>query len=80
MDSYKKYMVNKLAERNHISQNIIDTSVDIFEKGYIDSIGIFLLLAEIEVDLEIDLSFEDISALPIYSIDCISSVMEKKCQ
>ena len=80
MDIYKQYLVKNLAERNDLDENQIDTIVDIFEKGYIDSIGIFSLLVEIEDDLGIELNLEDISSLNIYNIDNIASIIETKCQ
>jgi len=80
MDRYRQYLVRNLAEKNDLTENQIDTTIDIFEKGYIDSIGIFSLLVEIEDNLEIELSLEDISSLDVYNINNIASLIETKCQ
>ena len=80
MDRYRQYLVRNLAEKNDLTENQIDTTIDIFEKGYIDSIGIFSLLVEIEDNLEIELSLEDIASLDVYNINNIASLIETKCQ
>lgn len=80
MDKYKQYLIKHIAQRNSIDENEIDINLDIFENSYIDSIGIFTLLVEIEDDLGIILDLEDISSLELYSINKIAFLMESKCQ
>jgi len=80
VDKYKQYLIKHIAQRNSIDENEIDINLDIFENSYIDSIGIFTLLVEIEDDLGIILDLEDISSLELYSINKIAFLMESKCQ
>ena len=51
---------------------------DLFEKGYIDSIGLFRLLLEIEVNFGKELTIEDLVSLKVFSINEIVKLAERK--
>ena len=75
MDKYEKYLIKYISETNFLDTNEIDTEVDIFENGYIDSIGIFTLLIEIENEFGKEILLDKISTLDIYSIKNIAKLI-----
>ncbi len=68
----KNFLINYFKEKN------IDISLDedIFENGYIDSIGFFRLLMELEVNFEKEIPLDLFENIKIYSINEIVKLLE----
>ena len=75
MDKYETFLIDYISEHSGLEYSYIDTDVDMFENNYIDSIGIFTLLIEIENKFSKEITLEDISSLEKYNIKNISKLM-----
>jgi len=76
MDKHIEFLVNYIAKNNNIDSKEVDIESDIFEKLYLDSIGIFSLLVEIEDTFEKELGLDDIASLDKYTIQNIAKLMK----
>jgi acyl carrier protein len=76
MDKYIEFLTNYIAEMNDIDKEGIDINSDIFQNSYIDSIGIFSLLVEIEDKFGKTLALDDIASLDKYTLYNIAKLME----
>lgn len=77
MDKFEQYLVEYISNNNGINKSKILLDVDIFENSYIDSLGIFTLLVEIENKFGKEISLEDISTFKSYTIVNIAQLIKR---
>ncbi len=76
MDKVEEFLIEFISQNSGVDISKIDTNVDIFESAYIDSIGIFTLLVEIENEFDKSITLEEISTLEQYTIKNIKELIE----
>jgi acyl carrier protein len=77
MDKLEQYLVDYICEHSLIETDKIDVNIDIFENGYIDSIGIYSLLIQIDDKFDKEISIEEIMTLDFYSIKNIAKLIQQ---
>jgi|GEM_PF-2439880 len=73
---YTNFFKAWVSENCAISLNEVDIDADMFESGYIDSIGIFTLFILIEEEFQIEMSLEELEGIDILTIKNLSKVIE----
>ena len=52
----------------------------LIESGYIDSLALINLISELDIEFDIEISFEDLNVSNFSSVDAIQALVEKKVQ
>ena len=73
---YINFLKEKIADNTGITIDNINTDINIFENNYIDSIGIFTLLVEIEEEYGIEISLNSIEDIDTLTINSLSKIIE----
>ena len=77
MDRVEEFLIEFIANNSGLDVGKIDTDVDVFERTYLDSIGIFTLLVEIENEFDKSITLEEISTLEHYTINNIKELIQR---
>lgn len=56
------------------------TCVSLIESGYIDSLGLINLISELDIEFDIEISFNDLSVDNFNSVDSIQALVQQKVQ
>ncbi|SFV68602.1 hypothetical protein MNB_SM-5-255 [hydrothermal vent metagenome] len=78
MSKYEKFLVDYIIEKNGIDINSININNNMFEQGYIDSLGIFTLFVLIEEEFDIDMSLDDVANFNIKTIKQLAQFIQSK--
>lgn len=59
----------------------IDLKCETFiDSGYIDSLALINLISELDIEFDIEITFEDLNVSNFSSVDAIQALVEKKVQ
>lgn len=61
-------------------QGIDLTCASLIESGYIDSLGLINLISELDIEFDIEISFNDLSVDNFNSVDSIQALVQQKVQ
>jgi len=75
MNKYEIFLVNYISEKNSIDREIIDISSNIFDSAYIDSIGLFTLLVELEEEFGIEIDLDSIKSSDVSTIKSFAQLL-----
>ncbi len=78
MDKYEAFIKQFIADRRGHDIDDIDVRADMFERHYIDSLGVFTLLLEIEDAFDVHFNDEDMTEGKMLSIQGIAQVTAAK--
>ena len=56
------------------------TCVSLIESGYVDSLGLINLISELDIEFDIEISFNDLSVDNFNSVDSIQALVQQKVQ
>lgn len=56
------------------------TCTSLIESGYIDSLGLINLISELDIEFDIEISFNDLSVDNFNSVDSIQALVQQKVQ
>ena len=63
---------------NEIVPGIDPACVTLVESGYIDSLALINLISELDIEFDIDITFDELSVDNFRSVDAIQALVEKK--
>lgn len=79
MIDYRQFLITWISKNKGLDENQVDINVDIFENNYVDSLGIFSLIIDIELELDIVLKPEDIVDSHLSNtVEGLSNILLKK--
>ena len=52
----------------------------LIDSGYIDSLALINLISELDIEFDIEITFEDLNVSNFSSVDAIQALVEKKVQ
>ena len=78
MENYQTFIAQYIAEKRGLELACIDMSADMFEQHYIDSLGVFTLLMELENAFNVRFDEQDMSDKKMHTIQGMARVIENK--
>ncbi len=79
MIDYRQFLITWISKNKGFDAKQIDINANIFENNYVDSIGIFSLIIDIELELNIILKPEDIANSDVSNtIEGLANILSKK--
>lgn len=78
MDKYIDFLIKWISEKNGFDEKDIKISVNMFENGYIDSLGLFGLLIDLETNFGITFDENDILDSGASTIEGLAKILSKK--
>jgi len=78
MSKYERFLVEYIIEKNGMNIDTININSNMFEQGYIDSLGIFTLFVLIEEEFDIDMSLDDAANFDIKTIKQLAQFIQSK--
>jgi len=77
-DKFKSFLLSYFSERSGLNLNELHEEADIFAEAYIDSLGVFGLVAEVEENFSISLTEEDMLSEKFRSIGGLVELLSAK--
>ncbi|WP_345993680.1 acyl carrier protein [Sulfurimonas sp. HSL-1716] len=78
MNEYKEFLISWICEKTGIEKNKIDSEINMFENGYVDSLSLFGLLLDIETNFGVTLDTDDILNDRAATVDGLSEILKNK--
>jgi len=78
MNKYKNFLINWICEKKGLEKESIKSDVNMFENDYIDSLGFFGLLMDLEMEFDITLDENDILDHNASTIEGLVNILIKK--
>ena len=72
---YTNFLKEKISDKTGINIDEVNPDINIFDNNYIDSIGIFTLLLEIEEEYGVEISVENVEHLDTFTINSLSKII-----
>ena len=78
MDEFKEFLISWICNQNGLQEDTIECEKNMFENGYVDSLGLFGLLLDIEEKFNIVLTEDDILDDSASTINGLSSILHRR--
>lgn len=78
MNKYQEFLIEWVSENSGISKDVIDVNVNMFENAYMDSLALFRLLVDLEMNFGITLDENDILDDKASTIEGFADILMKK--
>jgi len=78
MNKYENFLIEWVGENSGIKKEIIDINANMFENAYVDSLALFGLLVDIEMNFGITLDENDILDDKASTIKGFAEILIKK--
>lgn len=73
-----EFIVRHIADRRGVSADEIDCQADMFETGYIDSLGVFSMIVLLEEEFGIRFSEQELIDPALYTVTGLASSIASK--
>lgn len=77
-DIYTTFLQERICEKSAIAADQLDNEADMFENGYIDSIGIFTLFVEIEDRFNTEISLDTLENIEKLTINNLATIIKNE--
>ncbi len=78
MKKVEVFLKEWLSDRSGISTKEIDVENNMFEAGYVDSLGVFGLILELENEFHVEFSEEDMLDMRLSTVEGFIEIVEGK--
>jgi len=78
MNKYIDFLTKFISEKNGFDEKEINISANMFENGYMDSLGLFGLLIDLETTFGTTLDENDILDSEAVTIEGLANILSKK--